>query len=451
MSIHSTRAPQCDGTVLDAAHIAPRPQTLAATGLSAAFLCELVEKHLFEGGVLSMRELVIRTALSGRLLEELLGFLRKEGRIEVRALHGDQQGLGYAITERGRGSAMASLMVSGYIGPTPVPLSHYIETVRLQSVRGHKVTRERMSAAFTDTVLEPAMLDRLGPALNSGKAIFVYGAPGTGKTFITQRLARLFADTCLIPHAIAIGDTVVRIFDPSAHRQFQDNSPVVMLNRGHDPRYVLCTRPLVISGGELTSDMLEVQFDPATRQYRAPLQLKANGGMLILDDLGRQRIPPTTVLNRWIQPMEEGVDYLSMNTGQHFRTPFDVVLVFSTNMHPEELVDDAFLRRIGYKIGFQALSNEQFHTIWQGVCETNGVRYDPAICQFMIDSLYAPSGTALLPCHPRDLIGMALDRIAYLDERDGLSTDALQWAWDNYFVTTSVTSDASAEPRRSQK
>src|SRR5688500_13215942 len=173
MSTPSTHVPHSDGSQLEVMHVAPRPQTLAATGLSTAFLCELVEKHLFEGGVLSMRDLVIRMALSGRLLEELLGFLRKEGRIEIRAQHGEQQGLGYAVTERGRGSAMASLMVSGYVGPTPVPLAHYSEVVRLQSVRGQKVTRERMIAAFTDTVLDPAMLDRLGPALNSGKAIFV--------------------------------------------------------------------------------------------------------------------------------------------------------------------------------------------------------------------------------------------------------------------------------------
>jgi hypothetical protein len=417
-------------------HVAPRPQTLAATGLSTAFLSDLLEKHLFEGGVLSMRELVARTALSGRLLEELLGFLRKEGRVEVRAQQADIPGLCYALTERGRGSALSSLMVSGYVGPTPVPLDYYVEAVRLQSIRGRRVTRERMSAAFADTVLAPAMLDRLGPAMNSGKAIFVYGEPGTGKTFISQRLARLFDDTCLIPHAIAIGDTVVRIFDSSVHRQFQDSSPVVMLTRGHDPRYVLCERPLVITGGELTTDMLEVQFDPATRQYRAPLQVKANGGMLILDDLGRQRVAPSIVLNRWILPMEEGVDYLSMNTGQHFRTPFDVILVFSTNLQPRELVDDAFLRRIGYKIGFEPLDRDQYHLVWQRVCESNGIHYDPALCQHMIDALYASTNTPLLPCHPRDLIGMALDRIVYLEAHDGLTAEALHWAWDNYFVTT---------------
>jgi len=451
MSTPITQTPHTETrSIRDATAIAPRPQTLAATGLPEAFLCDLVEKHLFEGGVLSMRELVSRTALSGRLLEELLGFLRKEGRIEVRAQHGDNQVLCYALTERGRGSAMASLMVSGYVGPAPVPLEHYEHIVRLQSIRHRKVTRERMRDAFEDTVLDPAMLDRLGPALNSGKAIFVYGAPGTGKTFITQRLARLFNDTCLIPHAIAIGDTVVRVFDASVHRQYQDSPPVVMLNRSHDPRYVLCQRPLVITGGELVADMLEVQFDPASRQYRAPLQVKANGGMLILDDLGRQRVPPTVVLNRWILPMEEGIDYLSMNTGQHFRTPFDVILVFSTNIEPRELVDDAFLRRIGYKIGFHALDAEQYHLIWQRVCDANGVHYDPALCQFMIDSLYVPTGTPLLPCHPRDLIGMALDRSIYADDRIGLSVKALQWAWDNYFVTTPGSTDAAAEQRRAQ-
>lgn len=434
MSTSSIYTPPDPPSSADAMQIAPRPQTLAATGLSPAFLCDLLEKHLFEGGVMPMRELVTRTALSGRLLEELIGFLRKEGRVEVRAQHGDNPGLVYALTERGRGSAMASLMASGYVGPTPVPLNHYADAVRRQSVRGRRITRERMNAAFADTVLDPAMLDRLGPAMNSGKAIFVYGAPGTGKTYVTQRLARLFVDTYLIPHAVTVGDTVIRIFDSSVHCQFQETSQVVLLNRGHDPRFVLCQRPLVITGGELTADMLEVQFDPVTRQHRAPLQLKANGGMLILDDLGRQRIAPDIVLNRWILPMEEGVDYLSMNTGQHFRTPFDVILVFSTNLQPSDLVDDAFLRRIGYKIGFQPLDHTQFHLVWQRVCETNGIEHDPALCQHMIDALYTPTGTALLPCHPRDLIGMALDRAAYLETLDGLSLDALHWAWDNYFV-----------------
>jgi DNA-binding MarR family transcriptional regulator len=419
---------------LAATIIAPRPQKIADTGLPLAFLGELTEKHLFEGGVLTLRELARRTALSGSLLEEILAFLRQEGRIEVRAQSADEQGLRYGLTERGRGNALAALMASGYVGPAPIPLAHYIEVVRAQSVRSRTVRRERLHAAFSDTVIDESMLDRFGAAINSGKAMFVYGSPGTGKTYTTQRLARLFDDACLIPHAISIGDTVIRIYDASVHRQLEENAPSVVLNQGHDPRYVLCRRPVVITGGELTDDMLEVQYDAATRQYRAPLQLKANGGIFIVDDLGRQRVAPATVLNRWIVPMEESVDYLGLNNGQHFRTPFDVVLVFSTNLRPAELVDDAFLRRIGYKIRFHALSGEQYHAIWRRVCEDNAVEYAPDVCQFAIDSLHAPTGTPLLPCHPRDLIGMALDRLEYLGHDTELDAAALRWAWDNYFV-----------------
>jgi hypothetical protein len=425
---------QVDPEELRAGDLAPRPHTLEATGLSINFLCDLIEKHLFEGGVLSLRDLVRRSALSGRLLEEILNFLRKEGRIEIRAQVADEQGLRYGLTERGRGSALAALTVSGYIGPAPVPLGQYVDIVHSQSVHARTVTRDRMHKAFADIILPAATLDRLGPAVNSGKAIFVYGAPGAGKTFVTQKLARLFDDECLIPHAIAIDDTVIRVYDPSMHRQIRQATNNAMLNVGHDPRYAVCRRPVVMTGGELTADMLEIQYDAATRQYRAPLQLKASNGIFILDDLGRQRVAPAAVLNRWIVPMEEGVDYLTLSTGQHFSTPFDVVLVFSTNLNPHDLVDGAFLRRIGYKIRFDALEADQYHSIWRRVCEENDLVYDPAICQFTIDTLHAPSGTPMLPCHPRDLIGMALDRMEYLNGESGLRTELVRWAWENYFV-----------------
>jgi hypothetical protein len=442
MSSEQNLAINVDPEELRAGELAPRPHTIEATGLSTNFLCDLIEKHLFEGGVLSLRDLVRRSALSGRLLEEILGFLRKEGRIEIRAQIADDQGLRYGLTERGRGSALAALTASGYIGPAPVPLAQYVELVRKQAVRAHAVTREHMHKAFADVILPPAMLDRLGPAVNSGKAIFVYGAPGAGKTYVTQKLARLFDDACLIPHAIAVDDTVIRVYDPSMHRQIRQTTTTVMLNVGHDPRYAVCRRPVVITGGELTADMLEIQYDAATRQYRAPLQLKASNGVFILDDLGRQRVAPAAVLNRWIVPMEEGVDYLTLNTGQHFSTPFDVVLVFSTNLNPHELVDGAFLRRIGYKIRFDALDADQYHSIWRGVCEENDLVYDPAICQFTIDALHAPSATPMLPCHPRDLIGMALDRMEYLHGEVGLRPDLVRWAWENYFVTGDAASQA---------
>jgi hypothetical protein len=416
--------------------LAPRPESLVATGITTNALLDIAEKHLFEGGVLTLRDLVQRMALTGKLVEELLALLRREGRVEVRAQTPDDPGVRYGLTERGRGSALAALASNGYVGPVPITADCYADVVRRQSVRQQRITRSAMLDKFADVVLDPNMLDRLGPALNSGKAMFVYGEPGTGKTYITQRLARMFADSCLIPHAIAVGDTIVRIYDPSVHTRIEASGSSVLLNQSHDPRFVLCRRPIVMTGGELTAEALEVQYDPATRQFRAPLQLKANGGMFILDDLGRQRVPPETILNRWIVPMEEGVDYLSLQSGQHFSTPFDVVLVFSTNLSPSELVDDAFLRRIGYKIRFDSLGETQYHAVWRGVCEHYDLPYDGAVCQHVIDRWHRPTETALLPCHPRDLIRMALDYSTYMQLDVKLSRESLDWAWNNYFVTT---------------
>lgn len=417
------------------ARMAPRPKRAAETGLNLSLLSDLVEKHLYDAGVLTIPALASRTALAGPVLEELLAFLRKEGRIEVRAQLPESNALRYALTERGRASAQNAVERSGYIGPAPVPLDKYLEIARAQSVRDRLVTRNRMHASFADVVLDTEMLDRLGPAMNSGKAIFVYGDAGTGKSYITQRLSRLLGDATLIPHAIAVGDVVIQVFDPAVHIPVETPVPRPLLDDGYDPRFALCRRPLVLTGGELIPEMLEIQFDPATRQYRAPLQLKATNGMFILDDLGRQRVPPQVVLNRWIVPMEEGRDYLSLPGGHHFSVLFDLLLVFSTNLPPAALADEAFLRRIGYKIRFETLSPDHYHEIWRQVCEQHGVDYDPAVCQSVIDELHAPSKTPLLPCHPRDLIDMALDHAAYFGTSDELRFDSLKWAWENYFVS----------------
>ncbi len=424
----------CGNSSEAVAVLAPRPKTVAETGLNMSLLCELIEKHLYNAGTLTLPALSRRSALAGGILEEVLAFLRREGRIEVRAPTPDEASLRYALTERGRMSAKDGLARSGYLGPAPVTLETYRETVHRQSVHEHLVTRELMRAAFRDVVLDSQMLDRLGPALNSGKAIFVYGEAGTGKTYITQRLCRLVSDSVLIPHAIAIGETIIQIFDTTVHVPINAPDPGMRLDDGHDPRFVMCRRPLVITGGELTPDMLEVQFDAATRLYRAPLQLKATNGMLIIDDLGRQRVPPRAILNRWIVPMEESRDYLSLPTGQSFTVLFDLILVFSTNLQPHDLADDAFLRRIGYKIQFEPLPPDRYHEIWKQVCEQHGVVYYPATCQNVIDRLHGPARVPLLPCHPRDLIDMALDHSAYVGIGEELNFDALEWAWKNYFV-----------------
>jgi len=416
------------------AMIAPRPVTVADTGLSTVLLCDLLEKHLFEGGVLTLGALSRRLGLAGSLVEELLNFMRQEGRTEVRPRSMEDQGLRFGLTERGRQGAQDSLARSGYIGPAPVPLDQYLIVAAKQTVRNRKVTREQIERLFAEVVVPPGMLDRLGPSMNSGKAIFVYGHAGTGKTYLTQKLTGLFGDEVLIPHAIAVGDTVIQVFDASLHKAIGPEEPGLMLGDGHDPRYVACRRPVVITGGELGPEMLEIQYDPATRQYRAPLQLKATNGVFILDDLGRQRVAPEIVLNRWIVPMEEGKDYLSLGTGQHFSVLFDLVLIFSTNLDPLQLADEAFLRRIGYKLRFDPLEADQYQSIWAQVCALNGVAHDPALSEYMITEFHSRHQVPLLPCHPRDLIGIALDRAAFMGEEAGLSRDSLRWAWENYFV-----------------
>ena len=431
-------AAELDSREIDSVALAPRPKSIGATGLGLSLLADLLEKHLFEAGVATLAALAKRCALAGSIVEEVLSFLRKEGRIEVRSAGGSEgEGmLRYALTQGGRSSAQGAFQRSGYVGPAPVPLDRYTDIVNAQSVRNRLVTRESMRAAFADVVLDEQVLDSLGPALNSGKAIFVYGLPGTGKTYITQRLSRLLNDAVLVPYAIAVGDSVIQIFDPAVHVPLETADAGLRFEIGHDPRLVLCRRPLVLTGGELAPEMLEVQFDPATRQYRAPLQLKASNGMFLIDDLGRQRVAPQVLLNRWIVPMEEGRDYLSLATGQHFAVLFDMVLVFSTNLKPAELADEAFLRRIGYKIHFRPLQPSQYEEIWRQVCQLHGLDHDPVLCRGVVSELHGTTNVPLLPCHPRDLIDMALDYAAYFGSAEGLQRNALEWAWRNYFVNT---------------
>jgi hypothetical protein len=419
--------------------LAPRPTRLEDTGLRETFLADLVAKHLLQGGVLTMGELTARLALSGTIVETILNFMRKEARTEVRGpASGDAaSSLRYALTDRGRTSAQDAMARSGYVGPAPVPLDLYKEIVRAQTVHDRSVTQQAMSAAFADVVVRDEILGQLGPSLNSGRAIFIYGPAGTGKTYLTQRRSRLFPQLTLIPHALVINDAVIEIYDPVLHRA-QDLSlpnPNIMLEQGFDPRFIACHRPVIISGGELTGDMLEVRWDADNRVFQAPLQLKANNGIFIIDDMGRQRVAPATVFNRWIVPLEEKKDYLSLGSGQHFSVPFDVVLVFSTNMHPTDLADEAFLRRIGYKIEFQYLCPDEYRRIWNQVCSDNNISCDPDVLEHVIIDLHQRQGTPLAPCHPRDLLGLAMDHLAYIGQPRRVRREDLDWAWKNYFVS----------------
>ena len=272
--------------------LAPRPTKLEDTGLSENFVADLVAKHLLGRGALTIADLSSRLALAGSIVEKILNFMRGEARIEVKPRNGHEQALSYSLTEGGRASALDAMMRSGYVGPAPVPLKHYARVARAQTIHKRSVSKSAMRAAFNDVVIETELLDTLGPSLNSGRAIFLYGSAGTGKTYISKMLSRLFYDLTLVPHAIVIDDLVVQIFDHQLHKvvSHDPGDERIMLERGHDSRFNVCERPVAITGGELTAEMLEIRHDPATRLYEAPLQLKANNGIFLIDDLGRQRL-----------------------------------------------------------------------------------------------------------------------------------------------------------------
>jgi len=425
-----------------------RPIDLAETGLSESFVGDLISKHLYDGGVATLSDLVKRIGLAGVIIEGVMNWLRQEARIEIRAsmqsMGRGAKGLRYALTDYGRTFAIDALNRDGYLGPAPIALPHYRNLVALQSVHKTMVNKEGMRRAFSDITLDKNVLDQLGPASTSGRAIFVYGPAGTGKTYITQRLTRLFTDTCFIPHALLINDSVIPIFDEMLHKEVVSGDVMsnVLLDQGRDPRLVCCERPQVISGGEMTLDMLDVRYDAANRLYQAPLQLKANGGMFIIDDMGRQRVSPQEVFNRWIVPLEERKDYLSMGDGRHFDVPFDQVLIFSSNLNPLDLADEAFLRRIGYKIYFDYLSEDAYRKIWDKECVQRHAVCDGNVLNFVLEELHEKNNVPLLPCHPRDLISIGMDKAHY--EGDGLflTVNHLQWAWDTYFVKLKKEFDA---------
>ena len=450
-SVHDDVAPKraespclVDAASLGHVALAPRPTTIEQTGLSMDLLADLIVKHLFNGGILTIAELTGRMALSGPIIESILNFLRKEARIEVlgsdKQVSSDESSasiLRYALTDRGQRSAHDALARSGYIGPAPVPLAKYIEVTNAQSVHQYKITREAVDSAFEKVIIRQELLDQLGPALTSGRAIFIYGPAGTGKTYITQKLARLFPDTTLVPHAIAIGEYIIEIFDPAIHRPADrgEGGPSLFLERGHDPRFICCNRPVVIVGGELSADMLEIRYDESTRRYQAPLQLKANNGLFMIDDMGRQRVAPETVFNRWIVPLEERKDYLSLGSGRHFSVPFDTVMLFSTNMHPLDLADEAFLRRIGYKIEFPYPDVDEFEEIWNQYCEQNDIHCESDVFGFIVNELYRQHPHPMLPCHPRDLLSIGVDRASYCGQQRLIGKEHIHWAWNNYFVS----------------
>jgi hypothetical protein len=418
------------------------PVNLEQTELPFFFLVELTAKILFKGGPQRQGELVDRIKLLPGVLEPVLAFMRTEQLIEVQPrTHGDPvhaagKDFTFALTDVGRQRATDAMARSQYAGPAPVSLQAYERQVRLQSMADVEVTRADITRVFERVVLKPELLDQFGAAMNSRRASFVYGPAGAGKTYIAERLIGLLDGGIHIPHAILVDGEVIQVYDPLVHTPLADShTPHSQLERRgfNDARWVACERPVVLCGGELSLSMLDLQFDAEARYYNAPPQVKANNGLLIIDDLGRQLAEPRAIMNRWIVPMDRQVDYLSLHTGNKFRVPFDVNLVFSTNLQPAALADEAFLRRLGYKIFVGPVDASDYERIFRQECERLGIPFTPEGLAYVLRR-HQQEQRPLLACSPRDLLGQLRDQARFRGLRPEMSESLLDWAWNNYFV-----------------
>lgn len=415
--------------------LAPRPITIADTGLSESLLLDLLTKHLLASGVLTKEQLTHLIGVTGGIIQQLLDIAKSLAWVENRQTTLDGQ-MRYALSGGGEDHAKQALSRNGYLGLAPVPLQQYSTVCQHQSSRATPITYEMLEKGLSALVLPKELLFKIGPAMNSSRPVLIYGPPGTGKSYLCRHLNLTLGDSVLIPYAIAIGNEVIQVFDPELHHKISADSNTANLNlaKGHDPRWIRCERPLRITGGELTAEMLEVQFDSHSRTYMAPLQLKANNGILLLDDLGRQKISAKQLFNRWIIPMEERRDFLSLQSGEHFEIPFELILLFSTNLDPNELVDEAFLRRLGYKIHFDALDEELYRKIWFQVCDSLNLLCSEEVFQYLLVEYHQRYGKPLIPCYPRDLLGIMSDQINFMEFEAIVTPSLIDSAWSIYFV-----------------
>jgi predicted ATPase with chaperone activity len=412
------------------------PTTLAETGLTLDLLIQLVVKTLHFAGELTGSELAARLGLNFPVIEPAIDDLIRQHHCQI--VGGAMVGRAsyrYRITDSGRSRAMLFLEDNHYVGIAPVPVAEYVRYMKtFRSTMSVKATRARIREAFSHLVLSDHVLDQLGPAINARHSMFVYGPPGNGKTVISQAIRNVLEGEIAIPFAIEVEGSIVRIFDPVVHE------PIALPNHGHqldggprrDARWITCRRPMVMVGGELRLESLDLHRNAGF--YRAPIQTVANGGVLVIDDFGRQQCTPRELLNRWIVPLESRIDFLTLTSGQKIELPFDVLVVFATNLQPSSLVDEAFLRRIQYKIFAQGPSRAEFASIFENCCRQEGIAFDPVVVDYLIATWHQARNIALRGCHPRDLIKQALALAEYLDRPRELTPELIDGACYGYFV-----------------
>jgi len=408
----------------------PSPMTVAETGLEVTQIEDLLMKHILSMGDFRIVDLAERSKLSLAVVETVMETLRKEKFVEVKG------GTGYAavtytfkISDTGKLRAMELLDLCRYTGPAPVSLDDYRLMVQTQTVKSAIVSEESVKKAFSHLVLNDTVLKRLGPAISSGKAMFIYGPPGNGKTAIAETIGRLLPQSIYIPYALTVGGEIITVFDPVNH------TPTELPEEDNvDKRWILVKRPVVITGGELTLRMLDLDFNHISKYYEASLQMKANNGIFIADDFGRQQMEPQTFLNRWIVPLDRRIDFMTLHTGMKFSIPFDMLTVFSTNIEPKQLVDEAFLRRIPYKIKIDHPSEREYEAIFRKICKDNEIVFNEETFNYLMNSFYRKNNIKLNACHPRDIIEQIIVNSRYYRHPPKMSKEAISEAWTNYFV-----------------
>lgn len=429
--------------------IPPQPTSIQETGLGMGFLSDLILKVIYFSGNITAQKMEELTKLPFLgVIDRVLQYLKMEEFVDIIGAEGgfSERTFQYVIARKGVAKVREVLERSQYAGPAPVPLEQYVEMVKKQSIGNMVVDKQAIRKAFSHLVVSESMLDKIGPAANSARSLFLYGPPGNGKTTFSEGIANLLRGHILVPYAVEVDGQIIKVFDPLNHRVVTRNevtrvdaddpfrTPGRSIEQPPDARWVVCKRPHVVVGGELILEQLELIFDPISKVYEAPFQMKSNGGLFLIDDFGRQKCRPQDLLNRWIVPLEKQVDYLALQTGKKIAIPFDVLIVFSTNLSPKDLVDDAFLRRIRHKIEVPNPTPNEFREIFKRVAKAKKIPYSDDGLRYLIQEHYMKTGRDLRACHPRDLCDQILDEAKYRGVPPAMTKELIDRACGAYFV-----------------